>query len=116
MLHLTVSILLCSAACSHTARPWRVLVTGYCPCPICCGSHAAAITASGIPAEGKLVAAPKAVSFGTEIYVPGYSPQPVPVLDRGGAIRGNGLDAFFPTHQEALRWGRRWITVWIIRR
>jgi len=29
----------------------------------------------------------------------------VKVLDRGGAIRGDKLDAFFHTHQDILGWG-----------
>ncbi|MGN6724584.1 MAG: 3D domain-containing protein, partial [Tepidisphaeraceae bacterium] len=35
----------------------------------------------------------------------------VPVLDRGGAIKGYHLDVFFPSHQQALDWGRRWVVV-----
>ncbi|NIU84284.1 MAG: hypothetical protein GWN64_12630, partial [Candidatus Thorarchaeota archaeon] len=43
---------------------------------------------------------------GTEISIPGYNNgRPVKVFDRGGAIKGNRLDVFFPTHQKALEWG-----------
>ena len=46
------------------------------------------------------------------IRIPGYNGgRAVPVLDRGGAIRGNKLDLFFPTHQAALKGGRRTLTV-----
>jgi len=33
------------------------------------------------------------------------------VIDRGGSIKGNRLDVFFPTHQQAVDWGRRWVQV-----
>ncbi|MHC4720522.1 MAG: 3D domain-containing protein, partial [Planctomycetota bacterium] len=37
--------------------------------------------------------------------------RPVKVLDRGGAIKGNRLDVFFHSHQQALNWGVRYIDV-----
>jgi len=55
------------------------------------------------------VAAPKGFEFGTMLDIPGYGT--VPVLDRGGAIKGNRLDVFFATHQEALNWGVKILTV-----
>jgi 3D (Asp-Asp-Asp) domain-containing protein len=64
----------------------------------------------------KLVAADTDVlPFGTLVSIPGYNNgRPVPVLDRGGAIRGNRLDLLYPTHQRALQWGVQdlEITVW----
>jgi len=81
-------------------------VTAYCPCPKCCGKYGwGYTTASGhkIKAGDRFVAAPKDIAFGTILGVPGYGV--VPVLDRGGAIKGNRLDVYFPTHQEALNWG-----------
>jgi 3D (Asp-Asp-Asp) domain-containing protein len=41
--------------------------------------------------------------------VPGYGE--AVVWDRGGAIKGNKIDLLFPSHQEALEWGRQYITV-----
>ena len=83
-------------------------VTAYCPCARCCGKFADRITASGQPVTangGRFVAAPPEIPFGTMLRIPGYGT--VPVLDQGGAIKGARLDVFFPTHQEALRWGRQ---------
>ena len=84
-------------------------VSAYCPCEKCCGDWADGITASGKPAEGKLIAAPRNYPFGTIMDVPGYGR--ASVEDRGGAIEGNKLDLLFPTHQEALEWGRQYVTV-----
>jgi 3D (Asp-Asp-Asp) domain-containing protein len=96
-----------------TAQPWQVEVTGYCPCSLCCGRWAVyGITASGVPAKGKLVAAPREIPFGTQIYVPGYAEGPVTVLDRGGAIKGDRLDLLFPTHAQAAQWGKRKMIVY----
>ncbi len=38
----------------------------------------------------------------------------VPVLDRGGVIKGHRLDVLFPTHEAAMQWGvrRLEVTVW----
>ncbi len=90
-------------------------VTAYCPNFCCCGEWADGITASGSKAEGFFVAAPPSFPFGTLIQIPGYNQgYPVPVLDRGGAIKGNKLDVFFPTHQEALNWGRQYLKVRVL--
>ena len=90
-----------------TTEIWRV--TAYCPCEKCCGRFSDGITASGSPAKGKLIAAPKSIPFGTWIEVEGYGY--AEVLDRGGSIKGRRLDVFFPTHQEALNWGVKYINI-----
>ena len=90
-------------------------VTAYCPCKLCCGHDAHGVTASGRPIShngGRFVAADTSIlPFGTKLVIPDYSNGPVEVIDRGGAIKGNKLDVFFPTHQEACAWGRRWVEV-----
>ena len=92
----------------------HMLVTGYCPCSKCCGSYADGITASNhsIQPGDVFVAADSRYAFGTEMVIPGYnSGQSVEVLDRGGAIKGNHIDLFFHTHQEALEWGLQHLDV-----
>ena len=93
-------------------------VTAYCACKKCCGPRAQGITASGRPVTyngGRFVAADKAISFNTKLVIPGYGDgQAVPVLDRGGAIKGDKLDVYFPTHAEARQWGRRFIPVTVV--
>lgn len=97
------------------AVTWRV--TAYCPCEVCCGKWADGITASGhvIKPGDKFVAAPPEIPFGTMLTIPGYGR--VPVLDRGGSIKGRRLDVFFDDcngvsgHQRALNWGVRQLEV-----
>ena len=36
------------------------------------------------------------------------------VEDRGGAIKGNRIDIFFTTHQDALNFGRQTADVYIV--
>ncbi|MEW9032758.1 MAG: 3D domain-containing protein [Planifilum fimeticola] len=51
--------------------------------------------------------------MGTKIYIPGYG---VGVAeDTGGAVKGNVIDLFFETRSEAIRWGRRNVTVYILK-
>lgn len=98
-------------------RMVKMQVTAYCPCPKCCGPDAAGITASGKLVTynaGRFVAADASLPFGTKLIIPGYESTPVEVLDRGGAIRGNRIDVFFATHQQALTWGRRNLQVTIL--
>lgn len=90
------------------------LLTGYCACPICCGAWSnieSPITASGaIAAAGRTVAADTSIfGFGTQLLING---QLYTVEDRGSAIKGNHIDIFFSTHQEALDWGKRYATVY----
>ena len=96
-----------SPVSERTAEIWRI--TAYCPCVQCCGRFSDGITASGSPAKGKLIAAPKSIPFGTWINIEGYGY--AEVLDRGGAIKGRRLDLLFPTHQEALNWGVQYLEI-----
>jgi len=100
----------------------RFRVSSYCPCKICCGRWASLpmhkrTTASGeslqalIRAGERFVAADQGIPFGTMVWVPGYADGWVPVLDRGGKIRGDRLDVFYPDHKTALRFGVRYISV-----
>jgi 3D (Asp-Asp-Asp) domain-containing protein len=94
-------------------------VTAYCPCRKCCGPEAHGITASGRHVshnDAQFVAADTALlPFHTKLVIPGYAANmPVEVLDKGGAIKGNRLDVFFPTHEQALEWGRRVVEVIVV--
>lgn len=107
------------AMTKRQARGVSMRVTAYCPCAKCCGKYADGVTANGHrirPGEW-FAAADKSLPFGTMIAIPGYNDgRPVPVWDRGGAIKGDRLDVFFPTHKEALQWGVKQVEVSIINR
>ena len=108
-----------------------VLVTGYCNCGQCCGwelswfgfgepvytygpmkgkPKAVGRTARGTTAKtGTVAADPKVFPFGTRLEIPGYGTGVVE--DVGGSIKGRHIDVWFPTHEEAVRWGRRELAV-----
>ncbi len=102
----------------ETSRPvlFEANVSAYCPCSLCCGIYADGITASGhvIQPGDKFVAAPKHIPFGTMIDIPGYGR--VPVLDRGGAIKGDKLDVYMEHHSDAINFGRQYLQVTLERR
>jgi 3D (Asp-Asp-Asp) domain-containing protein len=92
------------------ARTMWMTVTGYSPDWRSCGDSADDITASNHHVQTnnyRLVAADtRLLPLGSMISIPGYSENDVvPVLDRGGAIKGNRLDLLFPTHEQARQWG-----------
>ena len=101
------------------SRTIRMKVTAYSPDEESCGDSADGITSSLHDVwtnAGKLVAADSRVlPLGSIISVPGYdNGQVVPVLDRGGAIKGKRLDLLYPTHAQARKWGVQTleVTVW----
>lgn len=103
-------------------RPARTIwmrVTAYSPDERSCGKWADGKTATmhSVWTNGmRLVAADtRILPFGSMVSVPGYAEgEVVPVLDRGGAIKGARLDVLYPTHEIARRWGVQWlpVTVW----
>jgi 3D (Asp-Asp-Asp) domain-containing protein len=68
------------------------------------------ITATGIPTGWGVVAVdPSVIPLGTKMFVPGYGEGVA--ADTGGAVKGNVIDLWFPTAEQALAWGRRTVTI-----
>jgi len=106
-----------------------MLATGYCKCGKCCGWRRTwygrpvyasgpqegqrkriGMTASGTMAKvGTIAADSQYYPFGTTMYVEGYGYGRVE--DRGGAIKGQHIDLFFPSHRQAEEWGSRRVRV-----
>ena len=94
-----------------TYTAMEIVATAYCPCEKCCGKSDG-ITSTGVKAkENRTVAAdPNILPYGTEIlcgmgeYV---------VEDCGGSIKGNRVDFFFDSHEEAVNFGRQEFTIWV---
>lgn len=101
------------------AKTIRMNVSAYSPDARSCDDSADGITSSNhdvfTNAMRMAAADSRVLPLGTVISVPGYDEgRLVPVLDRGGAIKGSKLDLLYPTHEAALRWGRKSlsVTVW----
>jgi 3D (Asp-Asp-Asp) domain-containing protein len=103
-------------------RPVRTIemrVTAYSPDEKSCGPSAKGITSSihnvGTNAMRLAAADTRLLPLGSMISVPGYDDgRVIPVLDRGGAIKGLKLDVLFPTDAKARAWGVKKlpVTVW----
>ncbi len=109
----------------YDGRPLRAVrtlwmtVTAYSPDERSCGKWADGRTATNtsVWTNGmSLVAADtRLLPFGSLLSIPGYSnSEVVPVLDRGGAIKGHRLDVLYATHEIARKWGvqKLPVTVW----
>ncbi len=87
--------------------------TAYEPGPTSCGKWADGYTAIGLKAVPGIVAVdPKVIPLRTKLYVEGYGP--AIAGDVGGAIKGNRIDLLFETVEEALRYGRRKVKVYVL--
>ncbi len=98
----------------------QVVATAYCPCSICCAPYSGTSTADGsVPQALHTLATSRDYAFGTNVYIPyfdGYNNHGLfEVEDRGGAIQGDKIDIFFNTHQEALQFGRKILTIYILK-
>lgn len=103
----------------HAARK-TVVATGYCPCADCCGRNSRdagghGLTASGHPPHpGVTVAADWAIfPAGTRLFIQSIGHRVV--QDRGRDIVGSRIDIFFRSHEEALTFGRRTLSVRVVR-
>lgn len=88
-------------------------LTAYCPCMKCCGKTDG-ITKSGVNAvEGVTIAAdPKVLPLGTKVLINGHE---YTVQDTGGAIKGNKIDVYFDSHQDALEFGVQYKEIYIVK-
>lgn len=87
-------------------------VSAYCSCVKCCGKTNG-ITASGAKAKANhTIAASSNYKFGTKIEIAGMGVYIVE--DRGGAIKGNKIDIYFNSHEEALKFGRRNLKIRVV--
>ena len=101
----------------HYSQRVRMEATAYTKYFGCTGKHPEdpgfGITASGRPVQHGIVAVDRSViPLGTRLYVDGYGF--AIAADVGGAIRGDKIDLYMSTIEEALRFGRRHIDVWIL--
>jgi 3D (Asp-Asp-Asp) domain-containing protein len=70
-------------------------------------------TASGQHAGHGIVAVdPRVIPLGSHLYIPGYGH--AVAGDTGGAIRGNRVDLGFNSDSDAMQFGRRSVTVYVL--
>jgi 3D (Asp-Asp-Asp) domain-containing protein len=67
-------------------------------------------TSTGVPVGwGTVAVDPSVIPLGSRMTIPGYGDGVA--ADTGSAIRGATVDLWFPTLQQAFKWGRRVVTV-----
>jgi len=72
------------------------------------------ITAMGIPATYGIVAVdPAIIPLGTRVYIPGYGE--ALAADTGGAIYGYKIDLCMESYWQAMDFGRRTVTVFVLK-
>jgi 3D (Asp-Asp-Asp) domain-containing protein len=101
----------------HYFRRVRMEATAYTAGYCCTGKHPDdpwyGITASGRRVEHGIVAVDRnVIPLGTRLYVENYGF--AIAADVGGAIRGYKIDLYMTNLEDALRFGRRHIYVWIL--
>lgn len=90
----------------------KLKVTAYEPSERSCGIWADGITSTGKPARmGTIAVDPRLIPLGTRLFVPQYGWGVAE--DIGGAIKGQRIDVFFWTVDEALEWGIKELDVFV---
>ena len=88
-------------------------ISAYCHCSKCCGkSNGITATGTKVTANRTIAVDPKVIPLGSKVIIDG---QTYVAEDTGGNIKGNKIDIYFSTHQEALNWGIRYKDVEVIK-
>ncbi len=90
-----------------------MIATAYSDSRISCGKWAGRPTVIGLKAQyGVIAVDPRVIPLKTKLYVEGYGYGIAG--DTGSAIKGNRIDVCFNTHQEAVKYGRKAVKVYIL--
>lgn len=95
-------------------KAFSMVATAYYPGPDSTGPYANGYTSTGMKATYGVVAVdPRVIPLRSLLYIDGYGY--AIAGDVGGAIKGNKIDLCYDTKQEALDWGKRTVTVFLIK-
>ncbi len=88
-------------------------ITAYCPCEKCCGAWADGLTyTETVATEGRTIAVdPDVIPLGSIVEINGAE---YVAEDIGGAIKGDRIDLYFDSHQDALEWGVQYKDIFLI--
>jgi 3D (Asp-Asp-Asp) domain-containing protein len=100
------------APCSETRLLGYYKLTAYCACKRCCGPKACGLTATGKKVrKGYVAVDPKVIPLHTRIVIEGLGT--FQAEDTGSAIKGNRIDIYFESHEDALKFGvKQGVKVW----
>jgi 3D (Asp-Asp-Asp) domain-containing protein len=100
-------------------RAEEFTTTAYCSCEKCCDKDPSdewyGITATGTKAKWGTVAVDrKLIKLGSKLKIDGFPDITFRAEDVGGAIKGNHIDIWFPSHAKALEFGVQKKAVYLI--
>jgi 3D (Asp-Asp-Asp) domain-containing protein/LysM repeat protein len=100
-------------AAAPSSKEIMVEATAYtASCEGCSGITATGIDLLSNPNQKVISVDPSVIPLGSKVYVEGYGE--AIAGDTGGAIKGNKIDIFIPTKQEAINFGRKQVKVTIL--
>lgn len=99
-------------------------LTAYCSCEKCCGKWALnrpkdengkdivyGSTGAILVAGTSIAVDPSVIPYGSQVEINGHT---YTAHDTGGAIKGNRIDVYFDSHQDALNFGVQYAEVFLI--
>lgn len=96
-----------------SSKEMTVTATAYTAyCEGCSGTTAYGINLRANPDMKVIAVDPKVIPLGTQVWVEGYGY--AIAGDTGGAIKGNKIDVFIPSHDEAMQWGVKKVKIKIL--
>lgn len=102
-----------SNAETSTKEQLTVTATAYTAnCEGCSGKTATGIDLKANPNQKVISVDPNVIPLGSKVYVEGYGT--AIAGDTGGSIKGNKIDVFFPSENEAIQWGVKEVSVQIL--
>lgn len=98
---------------TSVSREITVKATAYtASCGGCSGITATGINIKANPNAKVISVDPSVIPLGSKVYVEGYGE--AIAADTGGAIKGNRIDVFIPSHQDAINFGTKQLKVKIL--
>jgi len=98
---------------SQSGKVLTMVATAYDGCYECNKPYYGYPSYIGLPlARGIVAVDPRVIPMGTKLYVEGYGN--AIAADQGNAIKGNRIDLYFDTHQQALNYGMKTVKVTIL--
>lgn len=94
-------------------REMTVTATAYTAyCEGCSGTTAYGINLRANPNQKVIAVDPRVIPLGTKVWVEGYGE--AIAGDTGGAIKGNKIDVFIPSHEGAVKWGVKKVKIKVL--
>ncbi|MFC4410400.1 3D domain-containing protein [Chungangia koreensis] len=81
-------------------------------CPGCSGTTAIGIDLRTNPDQKVIAVDPNVIPLGSRVWVEGYGE--AIAGDTGGAIKGNKIDVFIPSYDDAIQWGVKKVKIKVL--